>query len=89
MQEGQGQTWDFSCWRAHGTYPFSHSGNVYILMLVNQFTKWLECYPLPDQNAETIAKAMVEGFIARFGCPLQIHVDQGQNFTGNLFTQVC
>ena len=32
---------------------------------------------------------MVEGFIARFGCPLQIHTDQGRNFTGNLFTQVC
>ena len=56
---------------------------------MDQFTKWLECYPLPDQNAETIAKAMVEGFIARFGCPLQIHTDQGRNFTGNLFTQVC
>ena len=72
-----------------GPFPKSHSGNVYILMLVDQFTKWLECYPLPDQNAETIAKAMVEGFIARFGCPLQIHTDQGRNFTGNLFTQVC
>ena len=61
-----------------GLFPKSHSGNVYILMLVDQITKWLECYPLPDQNAETIAKAMVEGFIARF-----------RNFTGNLFTQVC
>ena len=72
-----------------GPFPKSHSGNVYILMFVDQFTKWLECYPLPDQNAETIAKAMVEGFIARFGCPLQIHTDQGRNFSGNLFTQVC
>ena len=72
-----------------GSFPKSHSGNVYILMLVDQFTKWLECYPLPDQNAEIIAKAMVEGFIARFECPLQIHMDQGRNFTGNLFTEVC
>ena len=72
-----------------GLFPKSHSGNVYILMLVDQFTKWLECYPLPDQNAETIPKAMVEGFIARFGCPLQIHTDQVRNFIGNLFTQVC
>ena len=44
---------------------------------------------MPDQNAETIANAMVEGFIAKFGCPLQIHTDQGRNFTGNLFTQMC
>ena len=26
-----------------GLFPKSHSGNVYILMLVDQFTKWLEC----------------------------------------------
>ena len=68
-----------------GLFPKNYSGNVYILMLVDQFTKWLDCYPLPDQNAEMIAKAMVEGFIARFGCPLQIHMDQGLN----LFTHVC
>ena len=72
-----------------GPCPKSHSGNVYILMLVDQFTKWLECYPLPEQNGEMIGKAVVEGFIARFSCPLQIHTDQSQNFTGNLFNQVC
>ena len=27
-------------------------GNTIILMLVDQFTKWVECYPLPDQSAE-------------------------------------
>ena len=63
-----------------GPFPKSNSGNVYILMLVDQ---------LPDNNAETIAKTMVEWFIARFGCWLQIHMDQGRNFSGNLFTQVC
>ena len=72
-----------------GPFPKSHSGNIYILMLVYQFTKWLECYPLLDQNAETISKAMVEGIIAKFGCPLKIHMDQGRKFTENLFTQVC
>ena len=55
-----------------GPFPKSHSGKVYILMLVDQFTKWLECYPLP------IAKAVVEGFIVRFDCPLQINMDQGR-----------
>ena len=58
-------------------------------MIADQLTKWLECFPIPDQNAETVATFVVEGFISRFGCPLQIHTDQGCNFTGNLFTQVC
>ena len=34
-----------------GPIKTSQDGNVYILMLVDQFTKWLECWPLPNQTA--------------------------------------
>ena len=70
-------------------HPPSATGNQYVLMLVDQFTKWLECYPLPLQTAELVAKAFVNGFIARFGCPLQVHTDQGRQFEGHLFQAVC
>lgn len=72
-----------------GPFTPSSSGNQYILMLVCQFTKWLEAYPLSDQTAETVAKAIIDNFISRFGCPLQIHTDQGRNFTSSLFQAVC
>lgn len=49
-------------------------------MIIDQFTKWLDCYPLPDQEADTVATSFIEGFISRLGCPLQIHSDQGRNF---------
>jgi len=55
----------------------SNSGNKYILSMIDQYTKWLEFFPLPNQNAETIAKIAVNNFFSRFGCPLQIHTDQG------------
>ena len=33
---------------------------------------------------------MVVGeFIARFGCPVEIHTDQGRNFEGILFNEMC
>ncbi|XP_033759501.1 uncharacterized protein LOC117341748 [Pecten maximus] len=48
-----------------GPLPVSRDGNKYILMLVDQFTKWLECFPLPCQNAETVAKTAVDGFSMR------------------------
>ena len=64
-------------------------GNSIILMLIDQFTKWVECYPLPDQSAELIAKTLVDEFFSRFGLPLEIHTDQGSNFVGNLFTTLC
>ena len=72
-----------------GPFTPSSQGNQYVLMLVDQFTKWLECYPLPDQTAESVAKCVVDGFISRFGCPLEIHTDQGKNFDGKLFLSVC
>ena len=72
-----------------GPLTESPSGNKYILMAVDQFTKWLECYPLPDQSANLIAKALIENFFSRFGMPLEIHSDQGANFTGNLFRAMC
>ena len=54
-------------------------------MIVDQFTKWLECFPLPIQNAEELVKCMVDGFISRF----EIHTDQGKNFDGKLFASIC
>lgn len=69
--------------------PPSATGNKYVLMLVDQFTKWLECYPLPGQSAEVVARTFVDGFVARFGCPLQVHTDQGRQFESSLFKGVC
>ena len=65
------------------------SGNRYILVIVDQFTKWVEAYPMIDQQGETVAKLVVGEFIARFGCPMEIHTDQGRNFEGILFKEMC
>ena len=72
-----------------GPFTESNRGNQYVLMIVDQFTKWLECFPLPLQSAELTAKAVVNGFTSGFGCPLEIHTDQGSNFDGKLFSSVC
>jgi hypothetical protein len=58
-------------------------------MVIDQFTKWLECYPLPDQTAESVARVFTDQFVSRLGCPLQIHTDQGANFESELFKAVC
>ena len=72
-----------------GPFTKSSRGNTVILMVIDQFTKWLECYPLPNQTASRVARAVVDEFISRFGCPLTIHTDQGTNFTSGLFVSVC
>ena len=37
--------------------PRSKSGSAYILVMVDQFTKWVELAALPAQNAELTARA--------------------------------
>jgi hypothetical protein len=72
-----------------GPLPITKNRNKYILIVIDQLTKCLECFPLPNQGAEVIAKVFVDNFIARFGCPLEIHTDQGENKDGNVIRQIC
>ena len=58
-------------------------------MVVDQFSKWVECYALSDQTAERVARTLVSEFIGRFGCPLELHNDQGRNFESRMFKEVC
>lgn len=72
-----------------GPFKPSRSGNIYVLVMVDQFTKWVECQPLADQTAERVATAAVNDFFSRFGCPTYLHTDQGKNFDGKLFNDMC
>ena len=65
-------------------------GNVVALVMVDQFTKSVECIPPPSQTAEDTATAAVNNeFLSRFGFPFQILMHQGRNFEGKLFRVVC
>ncbi|MCG7869896.1 MAG: DDE-type integrase/transposase/recombinase, partial [Candidatus Thiodiazotropha taylori] len=72
-----------------GPLPKTPRGNEHVLMMVDQFTKWVECVPLPSQTAEVTAKAAVDSFFSRFGYPYQIFTDQGRNFESKLFIALC
>ncbi|MCG8048702.1 MAG: DDE-type integrase/transposase/recombinase, partial [Candidatus Thiodiazotropha endolucinida] len=69
--------------------PKSRSGSVYVLVMVDQFTKWVELAALPAQNAELTAIAFLKHFVVTFGCPLELHTDQGRNFESDLFQSFC
>ena len=72
-----------------GSLPVTRQKNKYIFKVIDQFTKWLECYPIPNQAEETVATVLIDGFIARLGCPLELHTDQGRNMDGHLVRQIC
>ena len=72
-----------------GPFPESQRGNRVILVLADYFTKWAEAFPLPNQEASTIAEKLVEEVVCRFGVPRELHSDQGTNFESNLMAEVC
>ncbi|CAG2221579.1 unnamed protein product [Mytilus edulis] len=72
-----------------GPLPITKNKNRYLLVIGDYFTRWMEVYPIPHQNADIIAEKLVQEFIARFGAPLEIHTDQGRNFESQLFAEVC
>ena len=72
-----------------GPLPTTEAGNKYLLIAADYFTKWVEAYPLPNQEATTVAEALVKNFVCRFGVPLIIHSDQGRNFESLVFSEMC
>ena len=72
-----------------GPFPESTKGNKYILAVTDYFTKWVEIYAILDQSAITCAKVILDEFIGRYGCPYNIHSDQGRNYESTVFTELC
>lgn len=72
-----------------GPLPKSHKNNKYILVIGDHFTRWMEAYPLPNQQAEVVAEKLVHEFISRFGTPLELHADRGKNCGSELFAEIC
>ena len=72
-----------------GPLPETSNGNRYILVIGDYFTKWTETFAIPDKTIETVAKSQVNEAISRNGVPAFIHSDQGKQFEGHVYQEVC
>lgn len=72
-----------------GPLPETDSGNRYILVRSDYFSKWTAAFPMYNMEAITVAKLLVEEVIVRFDIPGTIHSDQGRQYESRLFREIC
>jgi len=67
--------------------PFSRSakGNRYLLLMQDDFTRYLRVYPLREASTNSTLKCF-QSLIAEEGLPDEILTDNGSHFTGRIFT---
>lgn len=71
-----------------GPLKLTRQGNKYILTIIDYYTKYAEAIALPNQEAETVVRALEQVF-ARHGMPSVLLTDQGRNFESHLFLSMC
>ena len=72
-----------------GPLPQSTAGNVYVLVVADYFTRWMEVFPMPNQEAATVASKLVDEVFCRFAMPEQLHSDQGRQFEAEVISHIC
>ena len=70
-----------------GPLPIDGGGNVYILVIIDVFSRFVELYAIPDLTALTTAKAIIQ-HIGRYGAPEEILTDNGSQFRNELMIQL-
>jgi transposase InsO family protein len=63
-------------------------GQVYMLVAVDKFTKWVEAAPVTTQDS-TAAINFIKSIVFHFGVPHSIIIDNGTNFTSKEFKNYC
>ena len=80
--------WDTLAMDIFGPLPVSDNGRRFVLVFGDLFTKWVIAEPLISQDADTVARALVNRVISTFGCPRALLSDRGTNFTSALLRRV-
>ncbi|KAE9254329.1 hypothetical protein PF002_g2921 [Phytophthora fragariae] len=80
------RSWPFSLLvvDAVGPLPETESGNKYILVFVDYFTRWAEAFVVKKLDSVTFDEAVVNGVVAQHGVPSRLLGDNGKNFSSEV-----
>jgi len=72
-----------------GPLLITNSGNKYIVVAMNYFTKWPEAKVISNMQAETVAKFIYEKIISRHSILQEILSDRGTSFVNKIIEELC
>lgn len=72
-----------------GKLPRSNSGHCFAVTIICDLTKYLITVPIANKEANTVARAIFEHLILKFGCPKAIRTDRGTEFRCSVIEELC
>ena len=70
-----------------GPFPPSFR-NIYILLVVDYVSKWVEAIAYPRNDANTVVGFIQRNIFSRYGAPRTIISDEGSHFANKLFAKL-
>jgi len=70
-------------------HPGTPRGSKYILTFVDAFSKWAEAFAIPNKEAKTVARVLVEQVFCRFRTPVALLSDNAGELDGRLMQEIC
>lgn len=72
-----------------GPFSMSEQGNTYAVTLICHLTKYLVSMPIPNKEAKTVAKALIDNFVLIYGPMREIVTDAGSEYKNKTLDELC
>lgn len=71
-----------------GPLPTDTSGNSYIFVFIDAFSRFTELVPSKNKSTQSAAEAFINVVICRYGIPVKVHSDNGGEFASAVMKHV-
>jgi len=84
-----GDVWETVSIDITGPHPRSRQGHIYLLTVMDHFSKWADAIPIRNHTAVTVAHVLFDRVFVYMGMPKFLLSDCGAEFESSLFQELC